>query len=102
MSQEDDRLAAELASLCVATRDEQRNWSDERVRQRYENLNAQSNAVVFAVWPDKTKPYDIDYEPLKGIELLDRGRTGVGYTIAVVPCNSAEDVIRVRRMFFSS
>jgi hypothetical protein len=100
MAEEDD-VAAELANLYGATRDAQRKWSDEQVRQRCENLNARSDVVVYAAWPDNTKSHGIDYEPLKGIELLDRGRTGLQYTKVVVPCDSPEQAIRIKIMFFS-
>lgn len=100
MAEEDD-VAAELENLFGATRDAQRKWSDEQVRQRHENLNARSDVVVYAAWPDNTKSHGFDYEPLKGIELLDRGRTGLQYTKVVVPCNSLEQAIRIKKMFFS-
>ncbi len=100
MAEEDD-VAAELANLWGVARDAQRK-SDEQVGQRYQNLNARSDVVVYAAWPDNTKSHGNDYDLMKGIELLDSGRTGVGYTRAIVPCDSDEHAICIKMMFFSS
>jgi hypothetical protein len=37
----------------------------------------------------------------RGIELLDRGRTGLQYTKVVVPRDSLEQAIRIKKTFFS-
>jgi hypothetical protein len=92
MIEEDDRCAAELASLFRATRELMDGTAGP-----IERLIEQGD-VVYGVWLDKTKPTGIDFEVLKGIEVLEKRRAS-GVHKTVVPCGSREQAIMIRTMF---
>jgi hypothetical protein len=94
MAEEDDRCVAELAGLFTATRE-----LTDGTAGPIERLIEQGD-VVYGVWLDKTKPRGIDFEVLKGIEVLEKRRTGF-IRKTVVPCGSREQAIRIRTMFCS-
>ena len=94
MAEEDDRCAAELASLFRAARELMDGTAGP-----IERLIEQGD-VVYGVWLDKTKPAGIDFEVLKGIEVLEKRRAS-GVRKTVVPCGSREQAIMIRTMFCS-
>jgi hypothetical protein len=91
MAQEDDRLAHWLAGAYsgVAEHLEDEKW--------IKNECAKNQIVIYGVWPDRTKPHEVDYEVLKGGELLEK-RSG-GVSKIVVPCSSRKQAIWIRNRF---
>ena len=83
MVEEDDQCVAELARFFTATRELMDGTAGP-----IERLIEQGD-VVYRVWLDKTKPNGIDFEVLKGIEVLEKRRTGF-VRKTVVPCVSRE------------
>ena len=94
MAEEADRCVAELARLSAATRELMDGTAGPIERL------IEEGDVVYGVWLDKTKPRGIDFEVLKGIEVLEKRRTGF-VRKTVVPCGSREQAIRIRTMFCS-
>jgi hypothetical protein len=94
MAEEDDRCVAELARLFTATRELMDGTAGPIERL------IQQGDVVYGVWLDKAKPHGIDFEVLKGIEVLEKRRAGP-IRKTVVPCESREQAIRTRTMFCS-
>ena len=94
MAEEDDRCAAELASLFMATRELMDGTAGP-----IERLIEQGD-VVYGVWLDKTRPAGIDFEVLKGIGVFETRRAS-GVRKTVVPCGSREQAIMIRTMFCS-
>jgi hypothetical protein len=85
----EDELIRILAGLYT-----EREISEDEIERR-----AKQGDLVYAVWPDSTKPHRFDYGVLKGDELHRRGP--VHYAeIMVVPCKSRDDAIMTKNMFF--
>ena len=86
---DENELIARLARLY-----REREISEDEIEHR-----AKQGDLVYAVWPDSTKPHRFDYGVLKGEELHLRGP--VHHTeMMVVPCKSPDDAIRTKNMFF--
>jgi hypothetical protein len=87
MAEEDDRCVAELARLFTATRELMDGTAGPIERL------IEEGDVVYGVWLDKTKPHGIDFEVLKGSEVVEKRRTGF-VRKTVVPCGSREQAIQ--------
>jgi hypothetical protein len=68
--------------------------SEDEIERR-----AKQGDLVYAVWPDSTKPHRFDCGVLKGDELHMRGPVPQG-NIMVIPCKSHDDAIMTKNMFF--
>jgi hypothetical protein len=64
------------------------------------NVCAKNQIVIYGVWLDRTKPHEVDFEVLKGGELLEKRSGGISKT--VVPCRPREQVIWIRNRFCRS
>jgi hypothetical protein len=84
----EDTLIATLARLY-----HEREIADDEIERR-----TKQSGLVCGVWPDSTKPHSIDYEVLKGGELLQQSEPGL-ISITAVPCKSRDEAIRIRNMF---
>jgi hypothetical protein len=85
----EDELIERLAGLYT-----EREISEDEIERR-----AKQGDLVYAVWPDSTKPHHFAYVVLKGVELHMRGPVYQA-GIMIIPCESHDDAIRTKNMFF--
>jgi hypothetical protein len=85
----EETLIAELTRLY-----HEREISEDEIERR-----AKQGDLVYAIWPDRTKPHRFDYGVLKGDELHMRGPVHQA-NIMVIPCKSHDDAIMTKNMFF--
>ena len=100
MDEEEDRRLEQLVRLYRAARERMDGLDDAAVEQFIEDQFEQGN-IVYGVWLDATKPHGIDYEVLKSSDPLEHGRPGLIWE-TVVPCESRDQAIHFRTMFFSA
>ena len=95
MTQDEDRFFDKLVRLYIAARDLMDGTAGP-IRRLIDEGD-----VVYGVWPDAIKPHGIDYEVLKGGELLETGsgRVVVLLRESVVPCQSRDQALRIPAMF---
>ena len=100
MDEEEDRRLEQLVRLYRAARERMDGLDDAAVEQFIEDQFEQGN-IVYGVWLDATKPHGIDYEVLKSSERLESLRPGLIWE-TVVPCETRDQAIHFRSMFFSA
>jgi hypothetical protein len=93
MDAEDDQLAYAIGRLYAAACEIE--WTDERIE-----LALTGNDVVYGVWSDRTRPpHNVDWEVLKGREVLKKRPVIGTVRTSAVKCESREQAVRVRNMF---
>ncbi len=100
MDEEEDRRLEQLVGLHRAAR-ERMDGLDDAAREQFIEDQFERGNVVYGVWLDATKPYGIDYEVLKSSDPLEHCRPGLIWE-TVVPCESRDQAIHFRSMFFSA
>jgi hypothetical protein len=75
-------------------------WTGDAAGKQFIEDQFEQGNIVYGVWLDATKPHGIDYEVLKSSERLESHRPVIWET--VVPCESRDQAIHFRTMFFSA